>query len=388
MKKLFLICTLLFCHTLHSADILLQQQQLAKYQVGVGISTNNWLPYIYGFSLMQQNYIGNPLINYILGNSGPVPANGALLYTDGMVGLPTYPLVSKFAILVSPSLYNSTLPSNEAILIKNQNLFGTIQSALNFAVVNYANKDTYNRWTILVDPGTYTESLQIGTNAWPGADIAVSVTLAALGKVTVNGNIACNMTRNDQNTITSNSRYQSILFTALRTDSANYNARWIVTGTFTFNRANAISPYLPQQSLSTVLLQLQYMTINGAVDLSLVNNVSGSTGCYFDLFECVFNSTFIGGTGGILLDAQGCVFNGLLTVNQYHNIHNCKMVGMTCASMYNSQAEGIAGIYRSTLTGAYTCNAGQRIYIDHFTDGFSPAATYPTAGSKKIMSFP
>lgn len=379
--KIFLMCILLNFSALFGVDYLLQQQQNAKKQIGLGILTDNWIPYIYGFSQMQVYDVGNPLINYILSNSGPVPTNGVLLYTDGMIGLPTYPLVSKFSLLVSPSLYNSTLPANEAILIKNQNLFGTIQSAINYAV-NFANDNTLNRWTILVAPGTYLENLTIGGLTYAtGADIAISISLAALGKVTVGdgtstGAVACNMTRNN---LAGGGRYQSIMFTSYRTNDINYNARWIITKGFTFNRADTGNPH---GALSTVLMQLQYTTINGAVDLSLVNGTSGSTGCFFDLFECVFGSTFKGGTGGILMDAQGCVFNGLLTVNQYHNINGCNLAnGMTCpGSVYNSTSEGIFGIYRSTLLGTFTAT---QIYIDHFTNSFSSTATY--VGTKIIM---
>jgi hypothetical protein len=385
MKKLFLICSLFIFSHLFSADDLLVQQQLAKYQIGVGVSTNNWIPYVYGVNQLSATDVGTPLTNYILGS---VTAPAGVVSTTGMVNLPTYPLASKFTLLVNPAVYNS-FPATENILIKDTNLFDTIQAAVNYAV-NYANNGTLNRWTILVAPGTYLENLNIGGVNFATADKAMSITLAALGKVTLGngagtGSVIWSLTRNS---IQSGARYPSLMFTAYRTDSTDYNARWIITMGFNFNRMNLGNP---SGALSTVLLQLHYVTINGPVDFSYVDLLPGAGGCMCDFLECVFNQTvFISpttSTFGYLMAAQGCVFNQLVTSYYYHKILGCVFQnGMTCNDVYAGTGEGIYGIYRSKLTGTFNSNAvAKKIYIDHFTDTASPTATYLPAGNKQIM---
>lgn len=382
MKKLFLICSLSLLSSLFGVDYLLPSQQAAKNQIGIGVSSDNWMAYLYGIRSATHAGVGNSLLNDILVNH-PVPTNGNLLKTTGMIDMSTYPLVSKFNLLVSPTRY-AALPFGENFLIKNQNLFPTIQSAIDYAL-SFTNDNTLNRWTIFVDPGTYNEDLTIGGATYAtGADIAMSITLAALGKVTIGTGAAITVTWNvTKNNLAGEGRYPSLFFTAYRTNDTSYNARWILTNGLTFNRANTGNPH---GVLTTVLLQMQYTTINGPVDLSRANGVANSSGCVFDLFECVFNSTFNGGTtaSSILMNAQGCVFNGLLTANQYHNINGCKIsAGMTCSGgNYSGTAEGVYGIYRSTLNGTFG-PVGATYLIDHFTNDFSPGAVY--TGIRTIM---
>ena len=233
MKKIFLALWIGSASLLFGVDDLSQQQQTAKLSSGLGVQWNQSYPYIYGVHEMNVTGVGTPLINYILGTVSSPPI--ALVNTTGMINATNLPMISKRILLVSPSQYNAPLPSGENILIKNVNLFGTIQSAIDYAINSVVPTVIDRRWTILVEPGTYLENLSI---QGPGASAiqTVNITLAALGLVTLGDGVTTgNVTWNQADVVgLSGQRYPSLLITVYRTSSTHYNARWILTNNFIY----------------------------------------------------------------------------------------------------------------------------------------------------------
>ena len=369
MKRLFSLAGLiLLFFPLFGVDQLLSEQQAAKELVGVGLKTNNWIPYFIGVQEMQATGVGKDLIDYITSYYVPHPTGGTILNTTGMIGLPTFPVVGKYMLLVDPSVYSSLSP-NEKILVKDQNLFSTIQSAINFVLSDPTNTTSLNRWTILVAPGTYLENLTIGTAGAPST--SVSITLAALGTVilgdgsstgTVNWTVGLN-------TLLSGARYQGLMFTVYRTADTNYNARWTIKKNFNTFRAASFP------SFKTLLMQLHYTTVMGTVT---------ATGAVTDLFECVFDNAISidpTNTASYLMVAQGCLFKGHVSVYNICKINGCIFQnGISGHNTYVSTSENIYGFYRSQIAGSCTMTTGSFL-LDAFTNNASTA----TFSSKTIM---
>jgi hypothetical protein len=359
MKKLFMISSFIYCSLLFGADTLLESQQAAKQSVGQGVQQNQSYPYIYGVHQMNLTGVGTPLINYILGTISSSPV--ALINTTGMIGTATLPMISQFTLLVSPSKYNSALPSDENLFIKNVNLFGTIQSAIDKAVQDPNNSTTLSRWTILVEGGTYLENLTI-QRPGPLPTQTISITLAALGTVTLGdgvatGNVTWFVAKNP--TIPGGSaRYPSLLFTVYRTNDTNYNARWIINKNYTVTRSTA----------DTFLMQLHYVTLNGTLTTDPLR---------IDFFECVFAkpvSISPLNISSAIYGMQGCLFKDVVQTYYYSKVVGCVFQnGMQCQSFSasNSATEGVAGFFRCKMTGTFSMagvGANDYYYVDPFSD--------------------
>jgi hypothetical protein len=370
MKKwlfIFGMCSLnlLFGFTGQQAE-----QQLAKYNVGRGELLNQSYPYIYGFHEMNVTGVGTPLINYILSTITSPPI--ALTNTTGMINAATLPIISKYMLLVSPARYNASLPAGENMLIKDMNLFGTIQSAINFAVQSPDNTAVFGvRWTILVDPGTYLENLAI-QRPGPLATQTISITLAALGLVTLGDGAATGNVNwfVDNNPFLTGQRYPSLLFTVYRTNDTNYNARWIITNNFTFTRKVGFA--------GTTLMQLHYVTLQGTLTCDFIRA---------DFYECVFAkpvSIAPANTGSYLYGAQGCLFKDVVQTYYYGKVVGCVFLnGMQCNhfNLFGVYSETAAGFYRSQLQGNFTMVSADKYYIDKFTD----AASSATIANKQVI---
>ena len=359
MKKIFLALWICSVSLLFGVDDLSQRQQTTKLSTGQGVQWDQPYSYIYGVHQMNVTGVGTPLINYIVGTISSPPI--ALLNTTGMINATTLPMISKHILLVSPNQYNAPLPSGENILIKNVNLFGTIQSAIDYAVNAVIPTVINRRWTILVEPGTYLENLSM---QGPGASAiqTVNITLAALGLVTLGDGITTgNVTWKQADVVgLSGQRYPSLLMTVYRTSDTNYNARWIISNNFTFTRATAF----------TALMQLHYVTLQGTLTADPVR-------AYF--CECVFEKPVTItplSSSSYLYGAQGCLFKDVVKTYYYQNIVGCIFQnGMQCNNFNSgSYSETMAGILRSQLSGNFTMVSTNKYYIDKFTDAASPTA--------------
>ena len=339
-----------------------------KAQVDNAVLTSNSQQYINGIYKLNIDGADTAMISAIVRGYASPPV--ALLNTNGMIGAPHLPVTGKYMLLVSPTRYAAPLPPGEHILRKDVTLFGTIQSAIDYAVNNPITPTIFSLWTILVDPGTYLENLLIQRTPYNPTQTA-SITLAALGPVTLGdgfttGDVSWYV---DNNPPMSSARYPGLMITVYRTDDTNYNARWTITKNFRMSRAAGYA--------RNTMLQFHYVTLMG----SLISDAVIAT-----FSECIFYKDVNiqpANTGSYIMGSQGTIYFDTVSSYYISKMINCKFLnGITCNQTYISGSEGLFGFYRCVLQGTFTMSGVNPFYIDHFTDDASPSATY---SNKTIM---
>lgn len=369
---------------------LLKEQQVAKVEFGQAVASGSLADYIFAVNQMTITGVGSDLINYLT-SKYPIPGDPPKVIV-GMNNLPFLPVISTYTLYVSPTVFNAPLAPGESILVKGQNLFKTIQSAIDFAVNFPTTPTTLSRWTILVDPGTYLENLSIGTELSPS--FAVSITLAALGKVILGdgvstGNVSWVPGPNSF-IVPGRVQFPGIMFSVYRTADTNYNARWNITQNFTVDVTRLTNLFIEP------LFILQYVTLQGILNAPTAPGIGN--GFLFSFQECVFNQSVFVDPNSIysfLISTQGSLFQGLVSVKSYAKILGCVFTGgMFINTGLDPGSPDIMpqGFYRSQLiespSGPGYTSGGPTIfyYLDQFTQDASSFMTAPPITLMKATS--